>query len=379
MVPVMPISKKLSHTIMVANLIAIVGVLVIHYYTGVDVVPPTLNLNHAVQKFLFTELYGFAVPFFAMASGFFFYLKWKGLATYRRNLKKRVSTLFVPYVLASGLILVSYVVIHVTLTEYTDKGYTFTVVNVLRDWLFHPVAGQFWFLRDLLVLVVISPLLYIPHKRYSLLLGGVLFVLWLFEFQVFPIVFGWYLINVEMLFFFWLGGYMTFHVDFLEGLVEMKARWVSLLAGVWLALAVTHLIVDPTFYQWYVRDYTLISLLLFKFSILAALPLVLAVSARLVGRPMLYLARYSFFVFLFHNYPLYAVVTRVSERLVGVEYSYYLNVVLATVAVFLAAILCAAYLTPLYNVLTGGRTARISEQQAAPAQPTGNPASVSEG
>jgi peptidoglycan/LPS O-acetylase OafA/YrhL len=311
-----------------------------------------------------------------MTSGFFFYLKWEGLTTYRANVRKRISTLLVPYVLASGLILIAYIPAHIL---FTDEGYNLTVFNVLRDWLLHPVMTQFWFLRDLLLIVLISPLLYIPRKRYSLILGGVLFVLWLFQIQVFPIVFGWYLISIEMLLFFWFGGFMTFHVDLLEKLVETKSRWVWLLAAVWLALALTRLFVDPTLDLWYARNFTLTSLLIYKLTILAELPLLFIVASRLINRVTLYLARYTFFVFLFHTFPLSAVVTLVTENLVGMEYSFYPNVIIATAASYLAAIFCATYLTPFYNVVTGDRTVSIAQQQAALAQPVGGLKPVPEG
>ena len=361
----MPITKKLSNTFRVANLIAIMGVVLVHYNTQDCIATPSLsNTNYAIQEFAINGMMRAIIPFFALTAGFFFYLKWEGLATYRKNAKKRIHTLLIPYILASGLILLLYIPAHLWLS---GEGYSLTVLNVLRDWLLHPVTTQFWFLRDLIVLVLISPLLYIRRKRVSLILGGVLFVLWLFELQVFPIVFGWYLINIEMLFFFWLGGFMTSHIDLLEKLVEMKIRWIWPLGAVWLALAVSRLIVDPTFNLWYARDFTPTSLLLYKLTILAELPLLFMVASHLIGRATLYLARYTFFVYLFHAFPLSAVVTAVTERLVGLEYSFYPNVI-ATVAAFLAAIACARFLTPFYNLLTGDRTVSIAQQQAAPAQ-----------
>jgi hypothetical protein len=145
-------------------------------------------------------------------------------------------------------------------------------------------------------------------------------VAWLFELEVLPKISGIYLINIETLFFFTLGCYLVTRIGFLERLIGLRASW-------------------------------------FAAAILAGLVVLvrLAASEPLNKRSVVFLSGYTFFAFLFHYFPLYLVVVRISALIVPSEYAFYLNVPLAAVLVFAAAFVCDRYLNPLYRLLTGDR------------------------
>ena len=363
----MNISKKLSSTFMVANFIATVVIVSAHYGTLDSIESHTVgNLNFVLQSLV---VYGVPaiIPFFAMTSGFFFYRRWEGLTTYRKNLKKRVRSLIIPYILASGLILLTYIPSEIF---YTGNGYDITLPNVLRDWLGQPIAVQFWYLRDLILLVLISPLLFIPDRRLSLLFGAIIFPLWLFEIQPLPRLFEWRLINIETILFFWFGGFIV-STQLLERLIELKGKWIIFLCALYVPIAYARLVIEPDFDMWFKDDFTIRPLLLYKFSVLIQTPLLFIVSSYLIYQPILFLGRFTFFVYLFHNFPLSAVVTNIAEALLPKEYAFYLSAPLALTIVFGAAVFSSMYLTPIYNMLTGNRTSKIAERKVAtpPAQP----------
>jgi surface polysaccharide O-acyltransferase-like enzyme len=122
-----------------------------------------------------------AVPLFFFISGFLFFngVDRFGRGEYWNKLKSRIKRLLVPYILWGVLaIFVKYVFF---LFGEDDSVYLFD--NYLK-WIYYivwqPFNYQLWFVRDLFLVVLISPLIYFLLKRlkiwFVLLLGGV----WLF-------------------------------------------------------------------------------------------------------------------------------------------------------------------------------------------------------
>ena len=132
----------------------------------------------------------FAVPLFFAISGYLFFLNVKKMdwATYSNKLKRRFFTLLIPYLLwnllAFGLYALKDLAAHQSLsfplspdllwgcrvlgTEHTNL-LGWTVLGSTT-----PVLEPFWFVRDLLVIVLCSPLIYLlVHK---LRLSGLLLI-----------------------------------------------------------------------------------------------------------------------------------------------------------------------------------------------------------
>ena len=103
----MQINKPLSYALMIANLIATILVIAIHYRSKVLLTPNTLiNYNYLFQEFFTNGVAKISVPFFAMISGFFLVEKLGGKAAYISVLKNKAITLVLPYVIASSVIFV---------------------------------------------------------------------------------------------------------------------------------------------------------------------------------------------------------------------------------------------------------------------------------
>lgn len=143
------------------------------------------------EKFVIDTIIRVAVPLFFFISGFlFFYGKDKfGIVEYLGNLCKRGKRLLVPYFLW-GLFFVGIRYL-CYLFGWPDNIDLF--VGEFR-WLYYvivfPINYQLWFIRDLFVVVLISPLIYFFLKRLNFLFCFFLGIVWLFYHNNFFVLFG---------------------------------------------------------------------------------------------------------------------------------------------------------------------------------------------
>ncbi|MCC5023369.1 MAG: hypothetical protein J6386_11520 [Candidatus Synoicihabitans palmerolidicus] len=66
-----------------------------------------------------------------------------------------------------------------------------------------PIAYQFWFIRDLIVIIVLCPLIHLILRTVPRIALGVIFALWYFN------LWSWYIPSVAALAFFYAGAYFA--------------------------------------------------------------------------------------------------------------------------------------------------------------------------
>lgn len=157
-----------------------------------------------------------AVPGFFLISGYFFFysIEKLSLSLYVSKLHRRIYTLLIPYILWN---IIAFVLI--LLEQYLYfllKGESRFVGNDCAVWrifegttppLYAPVNFPLWYVRDLLVLIILSPIIYLFIKKigiFAMLLLAVLFYFQNYTFEYVP-----YLFTVNSLFFFSLGVYIS--------------------------------------------------------------------------------------------------------------------------------------------------------------------------
>ncbi len=129
-----------------------------------------------------------AVPLFFVISGLLFFNNF--LPTYQIYVKKiesRIATLAIPYMFWNCTYFLFKLIIQITpflkdklsgdskrVLDYTAFDY----FNAFAGWTTYPLSYQFWFVRDLLILVLISPIIWIGSKYLSWILPLVFFILW---------------------------------------------------------------------------------------------------------------------------------------------------------------------------------------------------------
>jgi surface polysaccharide O-acyltransferase-like enzyme len=181
--------KYLSNKIRVISFLLMIGIVILHSFNlktnfidgSVDVM---IGYNSFIQNFFSKGVGTVAVPLFFMFSGFLFFKKIQTgkLREFIPKYKSRVKMLLMPYLVWSilGLLLIfSLQSISFSKSFFVnDLVRDYTVPEILDKIFLNPVPYQFWFIRDLMLFMLLSPILYLLVKRVGLLLLLVLLVLW---------------------------------------------------------------------------------------------------------------------------------------------------------------------------------------------------------
>lgn len=165
-----------SDKIRVLSFILIIFVLYIHSGFHADEIEGMV-MNERVQEFVSGMMGRCAVPLFYMISGYLFFLKVpEGMTSIYGKMRKRVRTLVVPYIIGCLFFVGSGVLMAVLpgVSKYMNSSvmplFSKPVGEILRSIFFDagngsPCAFQLWFLRDLILIVVTSPLWYLCLKH----------------------------------------------------------------------------------------------------------------------------------------------------------------------------------------------------------------------
>lgn len=190
--------QYLSDKIKVISFICILLVLYIHSTYGIEVFPEG-SLYYYIQNMISRMLGRCAVPLFFMISGYLFFLHTShGLSSILQKMKKRIRTLLIPYITASLIILLINIIVSVTpgissfvnnpIFPLLEKGCFRVFYAVLfNDGSGLPTAFHLWFLRDLIILVLFSPIWYFLLKYLKWYWIPIVFILDFFSFNYFPV------------------------------------------------------------------------------------------------------------------------------------------------------------------------------------------------
>jgi len=250
-------SAQLSRTINVARITLIIGLVFLHYHAfpnsrvspfqGMD--PHRYPLATFVNSFVLFFFFS-AVPLLSMVSGwlFFSFSVEEANTALRTRISGRLRSLYLPMVFWNALVLLVVGVlfllapthpllqaINIPFAQASGMDY----LNALFAVTGHPVAFQFWFVRDLFVTVLISPLLWWMLRRAPYLGLALLALAWMAGHDL------WIFFRTDVVFFFALGGFIRLHRVPLEicrkvaiTLLVLYLALVALRAGVplWLEL-----------------------------------------------------------------------------------------------------------------------------------------------
>lgn len=162
------INKHLSIKVKTLSFIAIIGVLLIHT-TYMESTRWSWLWNF--QKYL-SNLSNCAVPFFFIISGYFYFLKVRKIHDISRNIKKRFKTLLLPYTLWCLIFMCSVAIAGYFIelnVDYFEKLRNDDAFGFLSYCFWTPAAFHLWYVRDLFIIVLLSPIIYFPLFRYPLL------------------------------------------------------------------------------------------------------------------------------------------------------------------------------------------------------------------
>ncbi len=179
----------------------IVGIVLIHAnLTGKQAEQATI---YPLVSHLFSEIIGSAmVPLFFFISGFLFFYKVSRFTSgvYAQKLRRRLKSLLIPYLFWNVLCLLLFFLAqqllgpasgnHQLMKSCTWQNWFWAFWDITRitpgDMLQAPVCIQMWYIRDLLVLSLLTPFIYIIVRYARLYFLLPLSAIWLFSWWHFP-------------------------------------------------------------------------------------------------------------------------------------------------------------------------------------------------
>lgn len=329
--------------------ILIVMVVFIHSCFGEAI---DYTVPHFIQDFCVGGLCTVVDPMFFAISGFLFFNNLKRIGDCKDKIKKRIRTLLVPYFIWN--VMVGLFIIIFKELPFTNN---FVNTNILagikangllgffNEFFWKPAAFQLWFLRDLIVMVACSPILYyiIKYTRWiSVLICAVLS----------------YFIQLNDLVYFVLGGCISMNVKNMNYLSKIPTSVfiISVIAYLYRAFIVATtktnsflslpgvsfiIIVMSIIVLWKTYD------LLFAKKNIRSIPII----GSCLG--------YSFFIYLAHM-PLFTAFKKVSLMITDVSNAsliilFFLNPLILVLFLILVAKTMQKFAPKVYSMLVGGR------------------------
>ncbi|MDR7129959.1 hypothetical protein J2X69_002305 [Algoriphagus sp. 4150] len=320
----------------------------------------TVLIKKGVNWFLQTAISDgvgkIASPLFFSISGFlFFYSIQDGsMKEFFPKYIKRFNTLVLPYFLWSlyGILLYFALQSNSFSKPFFTNGLIsdLTLIQIIDIVLLNPIPYHFWYVRDLVMLIIISPILFWLINRFGLYVLLVFLIFWIYalNFQIF---------TSRALLYFSLGAYFSIKNINMNNLKFRNSYFIPVM---WLAL----ILLKTTLGFMDFENEFLIELVK-QASIVAGIISVWCLYDyifinRDVTKTRLYpLFQYSFFLFAFHE-PLLSIVKKLLNFLLGQSeiISFIIYVTAPLVTIFLS-LLVASYMkifvSRFYRLMTGGR------------------------
>ena len=344
--------NQLSITITWLRFPLIFLVIMLHAYSVVQIPG-----NHATY---FKAVYPFAlwlgetgVPGFFFISGFLFFLSHK---TYFEKIKARCHSLLVPYILWNALLLAAYVAAfalghpqdingkNIADFAWTDYLRLFWDRGSYDNGNFVPLLCPFWYIRNLLILSLISPMIYIMNRylRERYLLAVIIWWIQTPHNAFIP----------QSILFFSLGAFFSIQdKNPLSLFIQHKTLFISLC----LLLAGADIITHTAFP-------TAINLQIHRFALIANIPALFLLAHHFTAEGKLspvasYLSNSAFIIFSIH-YPIVVVLRKGCIQLFSSS-SDFIQIILYFICIIITTLLSLLFYqvlpTKIKNILSGNR------------------------
>lgn len=354
---------SLSKTIQTLRFPLIVGVVLIHAdftvvtMNGIDLMQNnTFPVYQVISRCISQILSRLAVPLFFLISGFLFFNTSEfSLQIYIQKMKKRFHTLLIPYIYWNLVVLFLFF-----LAQTWVPGYLSGTTKLIQDYTFidwlrvfwnasggSPIADQFWFIRDLLVVMLFSPFLY-------------KLIQWLGIYGIIALGIGWFFqsgnswpgLNIGAFFFFSAGAWFGIRK---QEFVYLSNQWIVYTSIGYLVLVGIELLIDSN---------TLYTLYVHRIGIITGMLCTIALASRNMGRIgtniFSWLAGSSFFIYAFHEMPL-VFIKKIAFRFIAPQTDialtclYFLCPLLIIVIGIILYYFLNHYFPRFTKIITGGR------------------------
>jgi surface polysaccharide O-acyltransferase-like enzyme len=353
-------TEYLSQKIKAVSFSAIIMVVVLHCYNrdlyqSSEIYDETKNFNWFAQTIISYGITRIAVPLFFIISGYLFFFTFKGNADFVVKIKKRFHTLLIPY-----LFWVLFGIVFYYLLQSVPQTQGFFTKKLIKDYSSYDffeaiflkiIPYQFWFIRDLIVLTLLSPLLYFIIKKINFWFLLIVFPFWILTLD--NIFF-----TSESILFFCFGIYLSIHNPeivkkiFTKNIIlSLIFCWIFLLAlktffqvenlsPIWIQIWHKTAILVGIFAFWFLYD------LLFK-------------SSHVFINKFNFLFKFTFFIYAFHE-PILTIIKKGMFYIFGKEEKmriliYFISPIVTILICLIAGMVLRNLIPRVFKIITGNR------------------------
>ncbi|MFT7156140.1 MAG: surface polysaccharide O-acyltransferase-like enzyme [Parvicella sp.] len=356
-------NEYLSDKLKVIGFISMILVVYIHSYNiNVNYTSEVVALENGyssfIQNFLSQGVARAAVPLYFIISGYLFFLNinratlWGAIT---KKVGKRINSLLIPFMFWS----IAGIFLYYLLQTFPASKNYFTQKLVQNysseDFLFRifiePVPYQLWFIRDLFLIVLLSPFIYYTTRHLRVLPIIFLIPFWFFNWNP-------YIFELQSLLFFMIGAYFAINKIKPESIHLSKTKSISLWAFWILTLFLKTFLIHSQY-----ENYLLI-VIIHKFCIALGIVVVwLLYDQFSINKPLWIrfkiFSQFSFFLYLSHE-PILTILRKSGYTLLGK--SEMASLILYLLLPVLVVVFCIAFgfvlkkgLPRFYLTITGGR------------------------
>lgn len=214
------LNKEESQRLSILSFPLIVGVVIAHAYkadvgfsTGSIGLVETSAVTSFIRDCIARVVARSTVPVFFMISGYLFFINFDGTrASFLSKMTSRAKTLLVPFLIwnIANLAVMAMLQSMPSMQQFFSGNNAriasfggFDYLNAIFGLDRTPIAYQFWFIRDLMVLVILSPVIYLLTRQFAVATLVVLSLGW------FGLLWPFYIPSPEGIFFFFIGSLLA--------------------------------------------------------------------------------------------------------------------------------------------------------------------------
>ena len=307
-----------------------------------------------------------SVPLFFVISGFlFFYNCDFNSDSYLRKIKTRVRTLLVPYLLWN-IIAIAFVICRCTVLKEAyeinislgrilntffnngnNNGIIIQQLTTVKE-MPEPICGVLWYVREIMLMALITPVIYWLIKRCRIWIVIVLSVVWIFDSVLLPTSMHFF---ISALFFYTAGAYFSVNrLNMVASLCKMK--YLPLL---YLVIAIIDTTTKGASYNIFMHNIGAIIGLISAFILVSY---VIDKDKTTVNKTM---ANGSFFVYVLHSFILVPIgkgvfmFTHIPDNPYAMLLFYFFVPCLVAFLCYTIYLILKKYMPIVCSVLTGGR------------------------
>ena len=319
------------------------------------------NLLCGLQYLLSYKLAQIAVPLFFFISGYLYFFKADlkkkiDLSFFFANNKKRIKTVLIPYVLWCVIwffILYLLQLLPFVKNYFSEPLHSMTLKDKLLNLFVYPVNYPFWFLRELMLLFVLSPLVFLLIKYLKVVYIVVLFIL-IIVFSKLLSVYDITLLQSMPIFYFSLGAFISLNKINIESKLSSFKSFGLLI--IWILFNILSFYFDNDFKSEdiYIRSFNVIKDIV---GCLAVWYMYDFFNQKEQWKNYSFY-QYSFFIFAFHGIPT-AILVKLSQVFKNNEYLTFLAYVSIIILIVMISIftgnLIKRSMPQFYRLVTGNR------------------------